>query len=126
MEFVVKYGVSPSSRGDPWAVWSGKDKDDKQLPLQMITWGTLTRAIYLAIERHGVSNVNIQATMNSVQVKNMGGATELEHHIVGDVHQCRHTALTAARQAIHHPLWRARLGIDVSNHTTRKPSTSMG
>src|SRR5256885_10090547 len=42
-------------------------------------------------------------------VEDVRRTAQLEHHIVGDVHQRRHAALAAARQAIDHPLRRLRL-----------------
>ena len=64
--------------------------------------------------------------MDFVQVKNMRRATQLEHHVVRDVHQYLHTALATTRQAVHHPLRGGGFGVDVAHHTARETATQVG
>ncbi len=56
-----------------------------------------------------------QAIVDLVEVEDVAGATELEHHIVRDVDQRRHRALAATGQALNHPGRRLRLGIDAAH-----------
>ena len=54
--------------------------------------------------------------MDFVQVKNVRRAAQLKHHIVGNIYQSGDAALAAARQAVHHPLRRLGLWIDIAHH----------
>ena len=69
---------------------------------------------------------HVQTTMYLVQIKNVGWAAELEHHVVGNVHQSRDAALATAGQAVHHPLGRFGFGIDVANHAAREAAAQIG
>ena len=83
---------------------------------------------HLAIDRDSVAieqlerlarlpPAHVQAAMNLVEVKNMRGTTQLEHHVVGNVHQRGHAALAATGQPVHHPLRRGGAGVDLPDHT---------
>ena len=61
---------------------------------------------------------HLQATVDLVQIKNVRRPAELEHHIVGDVHQRRNAALAATGQTVHHPAGRSNPRI----HATHNPS----
>ena len=64
--------------------------------------------------------------MDLVKVENMARTAQLEHHVVGNIDQCCHAALTATRQPINHPRWRAGLRIDVANNAARETATQIG
>src|SRR5690606_16176036 len=81
---------------------------------------------HLLIDRDGVAveqlerfaraaPAHLQAAVDLVEVEDVRGATELEHHVVGDVDQGRHAALAAARQALDHPGRRLRPGVDATH-----------
>ena len=83
---------------------------------------------HLAIERDGVAieqlerltrlpPAHVKAAMNLVEVKNMRGTTQLEHHVVGNIDQCSDAALAATGQPVHHPLRRGGAGVDPPDHT---------
>ena len=69
---------------------------------------------------------HLQAAVDFVQIKNMRRTTKLEHHVVGDVHQRAHAALTATRQAVHHPLRGLSLGVHALDHTTTETAAQVG
>src|SRR5690606_27033294 len=58
-----------------------------------------------------------QPLLNSLNIENVGGATQLQHHIVGDVHQSRNGALTGAFHLLLHPVWRRCLGMHAADDT---------
>ena len=64
--------------------------------------------------------------MQAVQIENVRGAPELEHHVVRDVHQRIHRALAAAFKAFDHPGRSLRGGIDVAHHTPGEAATEIG
>ena len=55
----------------------------------------------------------------------MRWAAQLEHHVVGNIHQSGHAALAAARQAVHHPLRRLGLRVEIAYHATGKTATQV-
>ena len=55
----------------------------------------------------------------------MRRTTKLEHHVVGDVHQRAHAALTATGQAVDHPLWGLSLGVHALDHTTAEAAAQV-
>jgi hypothetical protein len=69
---------------------------------------------------------HIQAAADLVQIEDMAGTAQLEHHIVGDVHQRADRALAAARQTVHHPLGRLHLRVDVAHDTAREAAAQIG
>ena len=92
---------------------------------------------HLFIEGHGVAvqqlellarpaPTHIQAAVDLVQVKDMRRPAELEHHVIGDIHQRRDAALAAARQAVHHPLRRGGAGVDVADHAAGEAPAQVG
>ena len=50
-----------------------------------------------------------------VEIEDVRRPSELEHHVIGDVHQRRHAALPATRQSLHHPGRCLRLGVDATH-----------
>ena len=64
--------------------------------------------------------------MNLVKIENMTGPAELEHHIVGDVDERAHAALTAACQAVHHPGWRFGAGINAAHDAAGEAAAQIG
>ena len=68
---------------------------------------------------------HVQAALNFVQIKDMGRPPELEHHVIGNVHQSRDAALAATRQALHHPLGGVSAGVDIANYPTRKTTAQL-
>ena len=67
-----------------------------------------------------------EVALDLVQVEDVRRPAQLEHHVVGDVHQRRDAALAAARQALDHPLRRAGTGIDVSHDAPGKAPAQVG
>ncbi len=55
----------------------------------------------------------------------MRRTAQLEHHVVGNIDQRRHAALTATREPIHHPCGGCRPGVDVANHAAGKTATQI-
>ena len=66
-----------------------------------------------------------ELVMDLVQVEDVARLPGLEHHIVGDVHQCGDRALPAARQALDHPGRGLGLGVDVADDPAREPATQV-
>ena len=64
--------------------------------------------------------------MDLVQIEDVAGTAQLEHHVVGDVHQGRNRALAATRQTVHHPLGRLHPGVDIAHDTARKTAAQIG
>ena len=60
---------------------------------------------------------NVKTAVDLVKIKNMTRTAQLKHHVVGYVHQRRHAALTATRQAIHHPGRCRGLGVKTAHDT---------
>ena len=69
---------------------------------------------------------HLQAAVDFVEVKNMAGAAELEHDVVGDIDQRRDAALAAARQALDHPRRGLRLGVDAAHDAPGKAPAQVG
>ena len=69
---------------------------------------------------------HVQRATDLVQIEDMAWAAQLEHHVVGNVHQRRHTALAATGQTVHHPLRCLGLGVDVAHHAAREAATQVG
>ena len=55
-----------------------------------------------------------------VEIEDMRWPTELEHHVIGDVHQGGDGPLTRLLQALRHPARRGGLGIHATNDPTRE------
>lgn len=55
--------------------------------------------------------------MQRIQVEGMHRLAELQHHVLGDIHQQRHRAHAAAAQALGHPHRCGRRRIDAFDHT---------
>ena len=92
---------------------------------------------HLVVHGHGIAveqlerftclaPTHLQAAVDLVEVKNVRRATELEHHVVGDVHQRTHAALTATGQAVHHPLRSLGLRVHAFDHATAEAATQVG
>ena len=103
---------------------------------QRLNLGRIGDHAHRAIHRHGVAiqelellarlaPAHIQAAVDLVQIKNVRRPPQLEHDVVGNVHQWGHAALAATCQTIHHPLRSFGRGIDVANHTTRKTAAQI-
>ena len=58
---------------------------------------------------------HLQTAVDFVQVKNVRRPPQLEHHVVGNIHQRRHAALAATLKALHHPRRCLRLRIDAAH-----------
>ncbi len=69
---------------------------------------------------------NAQAPMDLVQVEHVARPAELEHHIVGDVHERAHRALAAAREPVDHPGRRGRLRIHVADDAAGEAPAQIG
>ena len=68
---------------------------------------------------------HVQAPMDLVQIKNVRRAAQFEHHVVGDVHQRRHATLTAARQAVQHPLGRGSARVHIAHDAAREATAQI-
>ncbi len=73
----------------------------------------------------GLAPSHIQATVDFVQIKNMRWTAQLKHHVVRDVHQRRHATLTAAGQAVLHPLGGCSARVHVAHDATREAATQI-
>ena len=69
---------------------------------------------------------HLQAAVDFVEVKNVRGSTELEHHVVGNIHQRAHTALAATGQAVNHPPRRLRLRVHALHNATAEATAQLG
>ena len=74
----------------------------------------------------GAGPAHLQTTMDFFQIKDVRGAAQLEHHVVGNVHQRADAALPATRQPVHHPGGRLRLRIDVAHDASGKAAAQVG
>ena len=64
---------------------------------------------------------NGQRTVKLIEVKNMSRTAELEHDVIGNVHQCRNRTL----QTVLHPLRSRSLSIDAADHTAGEASAKI-
>ena len=90
------------------------------------------------VQRHGVAVEQLELFArlapahvqgragNLVGVEDVRRLAQLEHHVVGDVHQGRHAALAAARQTVHHPGGRLRIGIHAGDHAAAEAPAQIG
>ena len=69
---------------------------------------------------------HIQAAADLVQIEDMAGTAQLEHHVIGDVHQGRHAALAAAGQTVQHPLGCLHLRVDIAHDAAREATAQIG
>ena len=69
---------------------------------------------------------NVKSAMDFVEVKDVAWAAQFKHDVVGNIHQRRHAALAATRQAVHHPGRRGGLRIHVANNAAGKTATQLG
>src|SRR5699024_6861979 len=67
-----------------------------------------------------------QFAFKLVQIKDVRGTPQFEHHVVGDVNQHRHRSLTTAQQAACHPVGGGSPCIDTANHPPRKTPAQIG
>ena len=68
---------------------------------------------------------NSQRTVKLIEVKNMSRTAELEHDVIGNVHQRRNRTLSRTFQAVLHPLRRRSLRIYAADHTAGEPSAKI-
>ena len=91
----------------------------------------------LVVDRHGVPIEQLEllgstpptygeAAVNLVEVEDVRGLAVLEHHVVRDVDQRGHTALTATGQPVDHPRGSLRFWVDTLQHAARKAAAEFG
>ena len=68
---------------------------------------------------------NGQRTVKLIEVKNMSRTAELEHDVIGNVHQCRNRTLPGTLQTALHPLRSRSLSIDAADHTAGEASAKI-
>ncbi len=61
---------------------------------------------------------DIEAAVDLVEVEHVRWTAQLQHHIVGNIDQGRDRTLTAALQALLHPMRRRSLGVQTTDHAT--------
>ena len=68
---------------------------------------------------------HVKAAVDLVEVKNVRWTAQLEHHVVGNIHQGRHAPLTATGQAIQHPLRRGGAGVHIAHDAARETTAQI-
>ena len=74
----------------------------------------------------GFAPAHLQATFDFVEIKNVRRTAQLEHHVVGDIDQWAHAALTATGQSVHHPLRGGSLGVHALHDATAEATAEIG
>ena len=73
----------------------------------------------------GTPPTHDELVVDFVEIEDVRRSAVLEHHVVGDVDQCRDAALTATCQAIDHPCRRLGLRVHVAYDATRESATQI-